>query len=249
MGTYLNPGNSGFSRIISSDYVDKTGLISLLNRTIGTTKNLTCISRPRRFGKSYAAQMLCAYYDKTCDSHELFDRLEIAKDQTYEKHIGKYDVIYLDMTNLLGKVKANGLVDFIADQVTEEVILAYPEVGRGSTFDQTLINCAEHTGNKFIMIIDEWDAPIRETPESEQDYLRFLRMLFKSSGTTSRIFAAAYMTGILPIKKDGSQSAISDFQEYSVLDPLEYAKYVGFTEEEVKEQCGKHHKSFDSMKQ
>ncbi len=99
------------------------------------------------------------------------------------------------------------------------------------------------------MIIDEWDAPIRETPESEQDYLRFLRMLFKSSGTTSRIFAAAYMTGILPIKKDGSQSAISDFQEYSVLDPLEYAKYVGFTEEEVKEQCGKHHKSFDSMKQ
>ena len=94
MGAYLNPGNSGFARIISSDYVDMTGLIGLLNRTINTTKNLTCISRPRRFGKSYAAQMLCAYYDKTCDSHELFAGLRIAQDQTYEKHIGKYDVIY-----------------------------------------------------------------------------------------------------------------------------------------------------------
>jgi hypothetical protein len=73
MGTYLNPGNSGFARIINSDYVDKTGLIGVINGTIGTTKNLTCISRPRRFGKSYAAQMLCAYYDKTCDSHELFE--------------------------------------------------------------------------------------------------------------------------------------------------------------------------------
>ncbi len=249
MGTYLNPGNSGFTRIIESDYVDKTGLIGLLNRTIGTTKNLTCISRPRRFGKSYAAQMLCAYYDKTCDSHELFADLMIARDPTYEKHIGKYDVIYLDMTNLLGKVKAEELVRFIAESVADEISQEYPENVSGRTFDQTLIHCVEHTGSKFIMIIDEWDAPIRETPEIEQDYLKFLRMLFKSSGTTSKIFAGAYMTGILPIKKDGSQSAISDFQEYSVLEPLDYAKYVGFTEEEVMDQCRKHGKNFDRLKQ
>lgn len=100
MGTYLNPGNSGFAEILESDYVDKTGLISLINSTIGTKKKLTCISRPRRFGKSYAAQMLCAYYDKTCDSRELFKDLKIAQDQTYEKHIGKYDVIYWDMTGI-----------------------------------------------------------------------------------------------------------------------------------------------------
>ena len=248
MGTYLNPGNSGFARIISSDYVDKTGLIGHLNRTINTTKNLTCISRPRRFGKSYAAQMLCAYYDKTCDSHELFNGFRIAQDPMYEKHIGKYDVIYLDMTNLLGNVKAEDLIRFISENISDEIRQEYPDVEKGKTFDQTLINCVEHTGNKFVMIIDEWDAPIRETPQIEQYYLKFLRMLFKSSGTTSKIFAAAYMTGILPIKKDGSQSAISDFREYSVLDPLEYAEYVGFTEEEVKEQCLKHHKSFDSMK-
>ncbi|MBO6297367.1 MAG: AAA family ATPase, partial [Lachnospiraceae bacterium] len=83
MGTYLNPGNSGFARITGTDYIDKTGLIGLLNRTIGTTRNQICVSRPRRFGKSYAAQMLCAYYDKTCDSHELFEKYEIAQDESY----------------------------------------------------------------------------------------------------------------------------------------------------------------------
>ena len=248
MGTYLNPGNSGFAEMLKSDYVDKTGLISIINSTIGTKKKLTCISRPRRFGKSYAAQMLCAYYDRTCDSHELFSVYDISEDTSYEKHLNKYDVIYLDMTNLLGNVKPEGLVKFIIENVTEEIIDSYPEVSKGNTFDQTLIKCISYTGNKFIMIIDEWDAPIRETPEIEEDYLKFLRMLFKSSGTTSKIFGAAYMTGILPIKKDGSQSAISDFGEYSVLMPGEFAGFVGFTEEEVKRICEEKDKDFEKMK-
>lgn len=249
MGTYLNPGNSGFTEMLESEYVDKTELISLINSTIGTKKKLTCISRPRRFGKSYAAQMLCAYYDKTCDSHELFKNYKIAKDPSYEKHIKKYDVIYLDMTNLLGNVKPTDLVRFIIENVTSEIVDCYPEVTPGNTFDQSLIRCVSHTGNKFIMIIDEWDAPIRETPEIEDEYLKFLRMLFKSSGTTSKIFAAAYMTGILPIKKDGSQSAISDFKEYSMVKPRKFGGYVGFTEQEVKKLCDEHGISFDLMKQ
>ena len=249
MGTYLNPGNSGFAEILQSDYVDKTGLISLINSTIGTKKKLTCISRPRRFGKSYAAQMLCAYYDKSCDSHELFNGFRIAQDPIYEKHIGKYDVIYLDMTNLLGNVKAEDLVCFISESVSDEIRQEYPEVETGKTFDQTLIKCVEHTGNKFVMIIDEWDAPIRETPQIEQDYLKFLRMLFKSSGTTSRIFAAAYMTGILPVKKQKGQSAVSDFNEYTMIKPRQYGEYVGFTEEEVRKLCDQHEVSFGLMKQ
>ena len=85
MGTYLNPGNSGFARIVKNEYVDKTGLIGIINKTIDTMDNLTCISRPRRFGKSFAAQMLCAYYDNTCDSHALFDKYIISKDDSYEK--------------------------------------------------------------------------------------------------------------------------------------------------------------------
>ena len=100
MGTYLNPGNSGFEEIRGSYYVDKSGLIRLINHTIGTKQKLTCISRPRRFGKSFAAQMLCAYYDKTCNSSQLFADLDIARDAQYLKHLNHYDVIYLDMTNI-----------------------------------------------------------------------------------------------------------------------------------------------------
>jgi len=248
MGTYLNPGNSGFKRIIGSDYVDKTGLISILNVTIGTTKNLTCVSRPRRFGKSYAAQMLCAYYDKTCDSHDLFSKYDIADDPSYSKHLNKYDVIYLDMTNLLGKVSSKELVPYIEIKIKEEINKAYFTLDVEGSLDEVLIAATGLVKNKFIMIIDEWDAPIREAPEIEEEYLKFLRMLFKSSSTTSRIFAAVYMTGILPIKKDGSQSAISDFQEYSVLDPGGYAGYVGFTEEEVRRICEEKGRNFDNMK-
>lgn len=249
MGIYLNPGNSGFAETVRSDYVDKTGLISLVNRSIGTKRKLTCISRPRRFGKSYAAQMLCAYYDKSCDSHGLFAGYRISRDPGYEKHIGKYDVIYLDMTNILGNTSPEKLVDFIIENVTQEITEAYPEAGKGNTFDQTLIKCAEYTGCKFIMIIDEWDAPIRETPAIEDDYLKFLRTLFKSSGTTSKIFAAAYMTGILPVKKDGKQSAVSDFREYTMIKPRDFGEYVGFTEDEVRELCRKNDVSFSLMKE
>ena len=101
MGTYLNPGNNGFSRIVKNNYVDKTGLIGIINKTIDTTDNLTCISRPRRFGKSYAAQMLCAYYDVTCDSHELFKDYQIAEEESYEKNINQYHVINLDITSFV----------------------------------------------------------------------------------------------------------------------------------------------------
>lgn len=249
MGTYLNPGNSGFTRIVTSDYVDKTGLIGLVNNTIDTTKCLSCISRPRRFGKSYAAQMLCAYYDRTCDSHSLFDNLFISNDVTYEKYINKYDVIYLDMTQILGEAGPADYIQYIKTKITEELKESYPDIKVDTSFITTLINAVSITGNKFIVVIDEWDAPIREVPGSEKEYLNFLRMLFKSSGTTSKIFSAVYMTGILPIKKDGSQSAISDFEEYTIIKPRNYGQFVGFTEDEVKRLCSKHNVSFEQMKQ
>ena len=253
MGIYLNPGNSGFEEIRNDTYVDKTGLISLINQTINTPRKLNCISRPRRFGKSYAAKMLCAYYDKTCDSSSLFEGLEIATNekinQTYEKYRNHYDVIYLDMTTVLGEAGKDEVISFIRQKVTEELVTAYPALKVDESFSTTLINAVELTGNKFIVIIDEWDAPIREVPEIERQYLEFLRTLFKGSGTTSRIFAAAYMTGILPIKKDGSQSAVSDFQEFSMIFPERFAKYVGFTEEEVQNLCIEYHSDFSKMKQ
>ena len=253
MGTYLNPGNSGFEKIRNSIYVDKTGLIGLINQTIGTMQKLTCISRPRRFGKSFAAQMLCAYYDKTCDSAALFDGLEIAADSTfrdtYEKHLNQYDVIYLDMTNIMGETEKDDMVSYIRRKLTGELISSYPSLQADEeSLSTTLIRAVELIGNKFIMIVDEWDAPIREMPDIQKEYLAFMRSLFKSSGTTDRIFAAVYITGILPIKKDGSESAISDFWEYSMLEPGEFQPYVGFTEDDVKKLCEEHHLSFEEAK-
>ena len=251
MGNYLNPGNSGFEAIRNSTYVDKSGLIKVINETIDTVLKMTCVSRPRRFGKSFAAKMLCAYYDKTCDSNHLFEDLIIAQDEDYKKYLNQYDVIYLDMSSIL--TASNGKpVSYIIRNVTEELVQAYPKLNVKEAFFDTLADAAALTGNKFIMIVDEWDVPIREAigrPEIQKEYLFFLRALFKNSVVTDKIFAAAYMTGILPIKKDGSQSALSDFQEYTMVFPSHFAEYVGFTEGEVKELCEKYNKDFTMMKQ
>lgn len=249
MGTYLNPGNSGFARALAQIYIDKTGLIGVINGRINTARNLTCVSRPRRFGKSYAAQMLCAYYDRTVDSHALFRGLKIAETADYEAHLNQYDVIYIDMTNVMGKTEQAGFIPFLVNAVTEELLAEYPDARAGNAFDETLLSIVGQTGKRFVMIIDEWDAPIREFgDDAVKAYLLFLRMLFKSSSTTARNFAAVYMTGILPIKKLMTQSALSDFQEYTMLRPGPFAEYVGFTEAEVKGLCAEYGVDFSQMK-
>ena len=134
MGTYLNPGSGGWVRITNSEYIDKTGLIGLVNDTIATTANLTCISRPRRFGKSYAAQMLCAYYDRTCDSHELFDNYSIAQHASYKEHLNKYNVISLDISGFVSNAKRKGISlkevpDRIEQSILKEIREQYPDIG------------------------------------------------------------------------------------------------------------------------
>ena len=121
MGMYLNPGNSGFEDICRGDYVDKTGLIDLINEVIETPYKLICISRPRRFGKSYAAQMLSAYYDKTCDSSSLFKDKVIAGSPSFQEHMNHYDVIYLNMTDILGETTAEDVIGYIRRNVIREL--------------------------------------------------------------------------------------------------------------------------------
>ena len=182
MGTYLNPGNSGFEDICRGRYVDKTGMIALINETIATPEKLTCVSRPRRFGKSFAAQMLCAYYDRTCDSSSLFDDRAIARSRSYREHLNKYDVIYIDMTGV-SPVTDNyrRIVPFLTERLTEELKEAFPGVKGEADLPTTLIEAVHEAGNKFIMIIDEWDAPIREQPQIQEDYLKFLRPFSKTA--------------------------------------------------------------------
>ena len=253
MGTYLNPGNAGFTDLCDKDYVDKTMLISLINDTVNTSHKLTCISRPRRFGKSFAAQMLCAYYDCSCDSHALFDRFKIAKEASYETHINQYDVIYIDMTGIKPSCDDYKTIRlFLKTTLSEELKAKYPEMQLSDDFPTTLVNAVSYSNRKFVFIIDEWDAPIREAqddPAIQEQYLEFLRSIFKNSGITDRVVAAAYMTGILPIKKQKGQSAVSAFREYTVLKPRKFAGYVGFTEAEVRQLCVDHHMDFDTMKQ
>ena len=245
MGTYLNPGNSSFKRIIKSDYVDKTGLISVINERVDTEDSLICVSRPRRFGKSYAARMLCAYYDCTCDSHELFDKYTVAESESYEEHINKYNVIYLDVASFLSELKRQnhsikGIANDIAQTIRTEVVTDRPELANVKRVSECLRKYVELTGKKFIFIIDEWDVVIREAKDdntTQTAYLNLLREWFKNGNFTVDVVAAAYMTGILPIKKDGSQSAISDFKEYPILNPRMFAEYTGFTEQEVRDLC------------
>lgn len=250
MGIYLNPGNAAFTDIRNDVYVDKSGLIELINQSVNTPRRLSCVSRPRRFGKSFAAQMLCAYYDRSCDSSALFEDLEIAEMPSFKDHLNQYNVIYVDITGAAPYTdNYQTLIPFLSENITREIMEMCPGLKKGASLPETLVNAASLNGNKFIMIVDEWDAPIREYPELQKEYLAFLRSLFKNSGVTAKVFAAAYMTGILPIKKDGSQSAISDFEEFTILDPQEFATYVGFTEEEVQKLCTDFHRDFNRMKQ
>lgn len=258
VGTYVNPGNASFAQINDSDYVDKTPLIALINQTVGKKNKLSCVSRPRRFGKTWNARMLTAYYDCSCNSHKLFDDKKIAGSEDYEKYLNQYNVICLDITGFTSDVrKRHGSFLEVPGLIEKAIWNDLVETGftprEGTNLNDFLLRCVETEGGKpFIFIIDEWDAVIREAmndPDAQRAYLNLLRGWFKNENFTPKAVAAAYMTGILPIKKDGSQSAISDFKEYTVIKPRQFGPYVGFTEEEVRCLCEKHHADFETMKQ
>ena len=257
MGIYFNPGNLGFERISKKGYVDKTGMIELINNRIDTGGNLICISRPRRFGKSYAAQMLCAYYDCSCNSKGLFDNLEISRAESYDTHMNQYNVLYLDLSSILSimsrkKVDLKDISRFIASEIQEEIVESYPSLERYDDVSKCIKACVIETKKLFVFIIDEWDAVIREAkddPDTQEAYLDLLREWFKGGQYTSQVVAAAYMTGILPIKKDGSESAVSDFMEFTILQPGPFVQYTGFTQSEVKGLCEKHGMNFQQARQ
>lgn len=252
MGRYLNLGNAGFQSVRKGMYVDKSGLIAFINGTLGTKDKLTCVSRPRRFGKSFATQMLCAYYDKSCDSRELFEDLEIGGYSDFNKYLNQYDVIYLDITWFISTAEnIRDTVKYLQKEVVTELANVFPDIKiQNASLPIALTEISDKSGMKFIIIIDEWDALFREAKEDtilQDEYIQLLRGLFKSS-QTDKMIEAAYMTGILPIKKYGTQSALTDFREYTMINPKKLAGYVGFTESEVQKLCRDHDMNFDEMK-
>ena len=252
MANYINKGNVAFKRILQSEYIDKSGLIAVINDTLFSEKCFTCVSRCRRFGKSMAAKMLCAYYDKSCDSREMFRGLEIENHPTFEKHLNKYPVIYVDMTDFVTRFHGdNAIVDIIQQMLIKDISGVYKDVAVEETDDlmEYLLRVADATGEQFIFIIDEWDAICRElegNKEAMGEYVNLLRRMFKSASASS-VFAGVYMTGILPIKKYQTESALNNFWEYSMIQPRRLASYFGFTADEVKMLCEKHGMDYEEM--
>ena len=252
MGIYLNPGNEAFKWAINSEiYVDKTEMIQYTNAAINTMQRFVCISRPRRFGKSMAANMLAAYYGKGCDSEKLFDKYKISTYETYQKNLNQYNVIALNMQNFLSVVNSvEELIEYIQSELLEELKEAFPDKfwEREKFLSMALDKLYSKTGESFIFIIDEWDCILREkqyTPEDHRKYLDFIRNLLKD-----RVYVSlAYMTGILPVKKYGTHSALNMFDEYSMTDPGDYAEYIGFTEQEVEDLCRQYEVAFEKEKE
>ena len=252
MGAYINKGNKAFRDIVTHEYVDKTSLIPFINATLNSERRFSCVTRCRRFGKSMAAKMLCAYYDKSCDSRELFAGLEAEKDKSFGEYLNRYYVINIDMTDFTTKYRGErDIVRFIQHDVMEEVVEVFPDITAKERDDlmDILYRISESTGERFIMIIDEWDAILREMGKDEYistSYVDLLRRLFKGSGS-SDVFAGVYLTGILPIKRYNTESALNNFREYSMIRPGRLATSLGFTHEEVEALCQKHDMNIREM--
>ena len=265
MGTYINRGNCEFNDIVNGEYVDKTSLIPLINKTLNTECRYSCVTRSRRFGKSMAAKMLCAYFDKSCDSRELFVGLKAEKDKSFEKYLNKYSVIYLDVTSFTARPElGDKIVRVMQEKIILELQKAFPDVEYGSNSDlmDTLSAIRESTGEKFFFIIDEWDAICREFPDRRKlkgdtsgvaptildEYVMLLRRLFKTQDS-DRVFAGAYLTGILPMMRSKSESGLNNFREYSMISPGRIANALGFTQDEVTDLCHTFNMDIKEMEQ
>ena len=239
MGRFVNPDNSAFQVALNSKiYMDKTGLLEYTNSVLDTPEAYICNSRPRRFGKSYTANMLAAYYSKGCDSKELFENFKIADDSSFKEHLNKYNVIHLNIQQFLGRTETiHEMLELLSRKVTRELKREFADV---TYYEEDLVSVIEEiyaqTHSFFVFIIDEWDCIFRvkgEDTEAQKLYLNFLRDLLKDKAYVHLV----YMTGILPIKKYGTHSALNMFDEFSMIDPGPLARYVGFTENEVKKLC------------
>ncbi len=239
MGIYLNPDNEGFLTAVRSEiYVDKTGLIEYTNKCLNTEQKYICVSRPRRFGKSMALNMLAAYYSRGCDSKELFEDFKVRKHQSFGEHLNKYDVIFLNMQHFLLRTRKQEVPEYLEQVVINEIREEYGDLF--SKQETSLVYILERiyvrTKKKFIFLIDEWDCVMREKQELEEIQIQYLNFLFSLLKDQTYV-ALDYMTGILPIKKYGVHSALNMFGEYSMINQKALEKYTGFTESEVKELC------------
>lgn len=261
MGTYLNPGVTAFKEAVDSAiFVDKTDMIMYLNTVAKTKQKYVSVSRPRRFGKTMAADMICAYYDREANSRGLFEKRKLAdcapvrmgdSKICWDTWLGAFDVIRIVMTDFMEDSHSmEDLLQYLTEEVTGELIEAYPDIKIGSRINLRTVMSKIHskTQRQFVIVLDEWDAVFRvwkNDQDGQTKYLDFLREWLKDKP----YIALAYMTGILPIKKYGQHSALNMFTEYSMMFPRQLAQYTGFTDEEVRQLCSLHGRDYDRIRE
>ena len=250
MGVYFNPSNESFTQAKNSMiYIDKTGLIEQLNKRLSTEDKCIAVSHARRFGKSHAAGMIDAYYSLGCDSTKLFENTTIAKNEDFKQYMNKFNVIHLDISSVWDFHKED-LVEAIHRRICDDFIEEYgEELDYGKDLYLLIQEIYRKTRIPFVIIIDEWDCIIRNSKDEGliHKYLQFLHSLFKSEESKS-FLALAYITGILPIKKIKDESALNNFEEYTMIKAKPITQYYGFTEDEVRELCEEHDMDFEGMK-
>ena len=251
MGIYLNPNNQNFYEAVNKEiYVDKSLLIERIEHLKEKVNKYLCISRPRRFGKSTDANMLVAYYSKGCDSSQIFNRLKISQTELYQKHLNQHNVIHINMQDFLSKTHdIDKMLILLTKLIFRDIKKVYQDIEYFDINDliQVLEDVYAEVNERFIFVIDEWDCIFREyknNKEAQSQYLDFLRNLLKDKPYVS----LCYMTGILPIKKYGTHSALNMFKEVSILNPTPLEEFMGFTEKEVQDLCLKYDMDYEKMK-
>lgn len=237
MSVYLNTSSALtlYNQLVNSEYfVDKSDIIRTINKRIRTNTKYICVTKPRRFGKTSVLNMLGAYYCKADNAQSIFDNLNISKSDDYRTHLNNYNVINMSLNSLPENGNTyESYINLIKDTLRDDLTEAYPEF-RNRNF-RKISDMLTATNDEFIFIIDEWDYIFNHNlyMENQSDFLEFLRDLLKDRPYV----ALAYMTGILPIKRYSTGSALNMFKEYTMLSDPSFEKYFGFTEEEVTALC------------
>ena len=254
MGTYVNPGSESFQLAINSDiYIDKTGLLEVLNHSIGKENHFFAVSRARRFGKSMAAGMIDAYYSRGCDSEALFSKYIISKSPDFKTHLNRYNVLHFDTATFLNAAKTpEDVIPMMDEALLASMKNEFPYLNDEKPVNTpaAMFSAYEHEGIQFIVIIDEYDCIVRDAKDNEKlitDYLKYLRGFFKTE-ESKKFLALGYITGILPIKKLDGESALNNFTEYTMIYPGELLRYFGFTYEEIEEACKKQEQDPEPLK-
>ena len=253
---YLNPDNQLFLEEIESHigFVDKSGIIATFNQYLNTRERYVCVSRPRRFGKTIMTKMLVAYYSCGCNSYDLFKDLDIAKAPSFKEHLNQYNVISIDTQSLISK-NSKGIKDlanYIQKSIINEFVEQFPNVVSAKcSLLEAMEEVVKHTNRRFIIIVDEYDCVFRDYDETEKqsklDYVALLKAIFEGQ-SSDNLIALGYITGILPIVKQDSQSALNNFTEYTIVSPKGLSKYFGFTADEVQRLCQKFNVDFEKAK-